>query len=144
MSASDLRQAVIKAAILNHAMVILKRMGATAAQVALELNNAAAEMERDAPDGLTPREREAEARQARRADMLAMLDRLVGEGKGPRAPTLIALKYARNARDPVEVESLARSVRNWRKNKFRKVSESRLSKRVERDSWPRRSKPSTP
>jgi hypothetical protein len=61
---------------------------------------------------LTPRELAGEARRSRRDAMAAELARL---GGGRDAPMLVAKKFAVDARDPVELANLARSVRRLRK-----------------------------
>ena len=66
-----------------------------------------------APAEATPRERLAAARQATRAQML---DEMARHG-GPAAATETAKKFAIDPLDPLEVESLARKLRRWRRRK---------------------------
>jgi hypothetical protein len=71
----------------------------------------------DAAGGLTQREAASAARHARMEEMLGHIARLEATGKGRSACSLVARVYARDPFDPVEVESLARSLRRWRSEK---------------------------
>lgn len=63
-------------------------------------------------DGTTPRERAAEARQSRRAAMLAEYETQMKLGKGRLAVGLVAKKFAAKG-DLVERASLVRNLHRW-------------------------------
>jgi hypothetical protein len=67
-------------------------------------------------NGLTPREAQHAAQDARKAEMLAEVGRLTAGGKGRIACTLVAQVCAADPLDPVEVASLTRQLRRWRGN----------------------------
>jgi hypothetical protein len=114
MSAHHPRLARIERILRDQALKLLEREN-TIAEVAAAL---AAAVAGEAPADLTPRERKAKARRVLREKILAELGPLEAKGQGRAAPMLLAKKFARDPRDPVEVESLARNIRNWRREKF--------------------------
>jgi hypothetical protein len=69
------------------------------------------------PADITPRDGVAAVRQSRRKAMLMELERLEQEGRGSAAVMLVARKFASDPLDPIEVESLARKLRRWRREK---------------------------
>lgn len=74
----------------------------------------------DGTADLTPREMAETTRKSRREKMLAALVRLEQEGRGRSAAMSVARDFANDRRDAVEVESLARKLRRWR----RKISDT--------------------
>jgi len=50
--------------------------------------------------------------------MVAELVRHEQEGRGRAAAMLVARKFAGDPLDPIEVESIARKLRRWRRKKF--------------------------
>lgn len=110
MSAERDRSAVLERAVRDAALALIARD-----PVAKVFATLAAAVEGVAAEGLTPRELTTAARQTRREEMLAELSRLEREGRGRAAVMLVARKFARNRLDPVEVASLARALRRWRK-----------------------------
>jgi hypothetical protein len=97
-------------------------------------------------DGETPRERaaalrrsrnqemlaERARRQSRKQEMLAYLSRLEGEGHGPAAVGMVAKKFS--PRDPTEQDSVARSLRRWRKKTDNPTSVRLVNLPVDRKS----------
>jgi hypothetical protein len=69
------------------------------------------------PADVSPRDRDAALRQSGQQEMLAELLRLEREGRGRGAAMLVARKFARDSRDPVELDSHARQLRRWRRKK---------------------------
>jgi hypothetical protein len=111
MSARDPHHAIIERAVRAAALALWAREQ-TVAEVTAAL---AAAVASDAPADITPRERVAEARHARREKMVAEVIRLEREGRGRSAVMLVARKFAHDSLDAVELESLARALRRWRK-----------------------------
>ena len=105
---TDPRQAAIESAVRATALRLLAR-DQTVAQVVAALAVVAGE----AP--ITPRESIAVVRQSRRERMVAELERLERQGRGRAAPMVVARDFASDARDPIEVASLARKLRRWRR-----------------------------
>jgi hypothetical protein len=64
--------------------------------------------------GMSPRERVAEMRQSRDAQMLDELRRYEQQGRKREAAMLVAKRFAIDPRDPTEVESLAKRARRLR------------------------------
>jgi uncharacterized protein YjiS (DUF1127 family) len=62
----------------------------------------------------TPREAAAAARRSQREQMEAKLNRLEQQGRGRDAVKVVARDFARDRKDPIEVASLARTLRRWR------------------------------
>jgi hypothetical protein len=110
---SDPRQAAVERAVKTAAMALLARDQTVAEVVAALTDAVAGEM----PADVTPRETVAAVRQSRREKMVAELIRLEQEGRGRPAAMLVARKFASDPLDPIEVESLARKLRRWRREK---------------------------
>jgi hypothetical protein len=110
---SDPRRASVERAVKAAALALLAR-DQTVAEVVAALTNAVAGV---VPADLTPRESVAAVRQSRREKMVSELIRLEREGRGRPAAMLVARKFAGDPLDPIEVESLARKLRRWRREK---------------------------
>lgn len=82
----------------------------------------------------TPRELAAAAHQGHRASVVAEIARLEQEGKGRAAPMILARSNAVDARDPVEVETLANKYRRWRRAEKRANARLRKARRVKKES----------
>jgi hypothetical protein len=102
---------MVERAVRSAALALLSR----ARSVAEVIATLASAVDAAASGAVTPRERAATARKARRDEMVAETVRLEGAGRGRTAVMSVARKFARDPLDPVEVESLARSLRRWRK-----------------------------
>jgi hypothetical protein len=113
VSMSDPRRASVERAVKAAAMALLAR-DQTVAEVVAALTNAVAGV---VPADLTPRASVAAVRQSRREKMVSELIRLKREGRGRPAAMLVARKFAGDQLDPIEVESLARKLRRWRREK---------------------------
>jgi hypothetical protein len=114
MYRGDPRQAAaIERAVRAAALALLAR-DRTVAEVVAALTDAVAG---EVPADITPRESVAAVRQSRREKMVAELIRLEQEGRGRPAAMVVARRFAADARDPVEVASLARKLRRWRREK---------------------------
>jgi hypothetical protein len=110
----DRRHAAVERAVRAAALALLAR-DQTVAEIVAALADAVGA---DVPaDNITPRESVAAVRQSRREQMVVELERLEQEGRGRPAAMLVARKFAAEARDPVEVASLARKLRRWRREK---------------------------
>ena len=105
---ADPRIIAIEYAIRAAAKLLFSR-GQTVAEVVAVLTVAD-----EVPD-TTPRESAAAVRQSRRECMVAELMRLEQQGRGRGAPALVAGKCASDPLDPIEVDSLARNLRRWRR-----------------------------
>jgi L-serine deaminase len=110
---SDPRRASVERAVKAAALALLAR-DQTVAEVVAALTNAVAGV---VPADLTPRESVAAVRQSRREKMVSELIRLEREGRERPAAMLVARKFAGDPLDPIEVESLARKLRRWRREK---------------------------
>jgi hypothetical protein len=108
---SDPRLIAIERAIRGAALALLGR-DQTVAEVVAALTNAVAG---NAPADVTPRESVAAVRQSRREQMVAEVLRLEVQRRGRNAAMLVARKFASDPLDMVEVESLARKLRRWRR-----------------------------
>ena len=104
------RQAAIQFAVKEVARRLLAREQTVADAVAM-LSRAIGVQ----PAETTPRESVAAARRALQQRMIDELLRLEGEGRGREAVGMTARKFAVDPLDPVEVESLARKLRRWRR-----------------------------
>jgi hypothetical protein len=109
----DPRSPAIYLAVQRAALVLLKRETAVAEAVAV-LRDAIAG---GAPADATPRENVKAIRQSRREAMLAEMERYEQQGRGTAAATRVAQKFAADPLDPIEVESIARKLRRWRRQK---------------------------
>lgn len=69
----------------------------------------------------SPRELAKAARQGHRASVLAQMARLELEGRARDAAMILAGDNAADARDPVEVETLANKYRRWRRTKKKRA-----------------------
>jgi hypothetical protein len=65
--------------------------------------------------GATPRENAAAVAQERKRCMLERLAQFEREGRGRYSPMLVASEFCRDERDTIEVASLARKIRRWRR-----------------------------
>jgi ribosome biogenesis protein Tsr3 len=110
---SDPRHAAVERAVKTAAMALLAR-DRTVAEVVAALTDAVAAI---SPADVSPREGVAAVRQSRRNAMLAELECLIQRGRGRAAPMLVARKFAADPHDMVEVASLARKLRRWRREK---------------------------
>jgi hypothetical protein len=110
---SDTRQAAVERAVKAAALALLSR-DQTVAEVVAALTAAVAG---DVPADITPRESVAAVRQSRQEQMVVELVRLERQDRGRAAAMLVARKFAADARDPIEVASLARKLRRWRREK---------------------------
>jgi hypothetical protein len=109
MTASALRQANIQRAVNMIAEAILARD--------IHISEVVAALTAAKGDTATPRESAAAARHSQREKMVAELVRLEQEGRGRAAAVMVARKFASDPLDPIEVESLARKLRRWRREK---------------------------
>jgi hypothetical protein len=107
------RQAAVERAVKAAALALLSR-DRTVAEVVAALADA---VSADVPADTTPRESVAAVRQSRRERMVTELIRLEQKGRGRPAAMLVARKFASDPHDPIEVESLARKLRRWRREK---------------------------
>jgi hypothetical protein len=98
--------------------------GLTPNQVIAALDRA---VEAAADDGLTPRERQAAAGEARKGEMLAELERLRAGARARSAVMMVAKKFARDSLDPIEVASNARNLRRWAPKKKKRTKKRTLS-----------------
>jgi hypothetical protein len=108
------KDSTVKASLQSSALALVARQATVTKAVA----SAAAAMSVDGARGVTPREKKQIDALARRERMLAEMSRLEEEGRSREAPMLVARAFAVDRRDPIEVESLARSLRRWRKEKI--------------------------
>jgi hypothetical protein len=109
MAASALRQANIQRAVNAIAEAILARD--------IHISEVVAVLTAANGNTATPRESVAAVRQTRREQMVADLERMELEGRGRAAVMLVARRFARDPLDPIEVDSLARNLRRWRREK---------------------------
>jgi hypothetical protein len=105
------RAAAVERAVRAAANAILER-DFTRAEIAAALARVSEAL---VGDEQTPRERVAATRQADRDKMVAAMRRLGQAGRGRSAADAVARDFARDRRDPVEIESLKRKLRRWRK-----------------------------
>lgn len=70
-----------------------------------------------ATEDTTPREAAKRSQQAKRADMLVEIEALERQGREHEAVGIVARRHARDRNDSIEVESLERYLRRWRKKR---------------------------
>jgi hypothetical protein len=111
MTVSDPRLAAIERAVRETALKLWAR-NQTVTEIVEKLTVVGA-----MPADITLRESVAAVRQSRRKEMLAELERLEQEGRKRDAVMVVAGDFAADASDTVEVDSLARKLRRWRREK---------------------------